>query len=217
MWAKRRQEPIVTGSWVDNDWAKGRTRYLTFLVRVTDRRIVRAVKETQSALTGFPCIDPFPEDYLHVTVKETGCFLVEEKKAPDEYTRDELPGLTRAAREILGDYKPFNVRLENLNNFKSTVCVQCHDEGVIREINGAMLEIPGIMRLRNDSPLFLPHLSIAQYKSVDGYRQLIEYLEERRETCFGALRVESVELVIAELPERGRYPKLRLVEEFRLS
>lgn len=216
VWAKRRQEPVVTGSWVDNDWAKGRTLYLTFLVRVTDGKIIEAVEETQSALTGFPCVDPFPANYFHLTVKETGCFLVEEKKALDEYTWEELPDLIEAARETLGGFKPFNVRLENLNNFKSTVCIQCHDGGVIRDMNRAMLEIPGIMKLRNDSPRFLPHLSIAQYKSVEGYRRLIEYLEKHRETYFGALRVGSIELAMAELPKRGRYPKLRPIEEFRL-
>jgi 2'-5' RNA ligase len=216
IWAKRRQEPIVTRSWVDNDWAKGRTQYLTFLVRVTDRQIVKVVKEAQSALTGFPCIDPLPENYFHLTVKETGCFLVEDKKASDEYTRDELPNLIRAARETLGYYKPFNVRLENLNNFKSVICIQCHDGGVIRDINRAMIEIPGMTKLRNDFPQFLPHLSIAQYKGTEGYHELIEHLEKHRETLIGTLRVGSVELVIAELPKRGRYPKLRPVEDFRL-
>ncbi len=33
-WGRRRNPPIVTENWVDNDWAKGRTDYLTFLIKV---------------------------------------------------------------------------------------------------------------------------------------------------------------------------------------
>jgi len=216
IWAKRRQQPTVTESWVDNEWARGRTQYLTFLVKVTDRQIIKAVDETQSALAAFPCVDPFPASYLHITVKETGCFLVDEKEAVDEYTGDMLPGLIRAAREILESYSPFDVWLGNLNNFKSVVCVEGHDGGFVRDMNRALLEIPGMVRLRNDFPGFLPHLSIAQYRSVEGYQRLIDYLEKHRERLIGSLRVEGVELVVAELPLRGRYPKLRSVSEFRL-
>ncbi len=216
IWDTRHQPPFITGSWVDNDWARGRTEYLTFLIRVRDRGIIERIKDTQTGLAEYICIDPLPEDYFHMTVKELNAFLVQEKTAPDEYTEDELPALIGAAKDRLKEFKPFDVRLEHLNNFKSTVCAQAHDGGFIRNINGALLEIPRVKKLRNDYPRFLPHISIALYKGTEDYEQLIKHLEKIRETKLGTLRVESVELVIAEFPRTGRYPKLKTIEEFKL-
>ncbi|MBE0632950.1 hypothetical protein IH574_00135, partial [Candidatus Bathyarchaeota archaeon] len=157
IWKTRYQPPFVTGSWVDNDWARGRTEYLTFLIRVRDRGVIERIKDTQTGLAEYICIDPLPEDYFHMTVKELDAFLAQEKTAPDEYTEEELPTLIEAAEDRLKLFKPFDVRLEHLNNFKSTVCVQAYDGGFIRNINGALMEIPGVKKLRNDYPRFLPH------------------------------------------------------------
>lgn len=216
IWENRHQEPYVTESWTDNDWARGRTDYLTFLIRVREGKILDRIKEIQSELARYECVDTFPEEYFHITVKELGCFLVSEKTASDELTRDELPALINEAREKLKHYKPFELRLKNLNNFKSTVCVQAHDGGVVRNINRTLLQILGVRELRHDWD-FLPHLSVAQYKSTDNYEQLIQHLEKNRGTKVGPLRVESIEILIAKLPIKGRYPKLKTLEEFRLE
>ena len=216
IWANRRQPPIITTSWIDNDWAKGRRNYLTFLIRVHDQDIIDEIKQIQSKLAEYDCIDPLPAGYFHMTVKELDAFLVPEKKEPDEYTEEEIPALIESAREKLADFKPFEGRLGHLNNFKSVVCVQVHDGGQIRELNSALMQIPGVRKLRNDYPRFLPHVSIALYKSSNDYDSLINHLEGIRDTVIGKLRADTVELVIAELPRMGEYPKLKTVEEFRL-
>jgi len=216
IWEKRHGAPTVTESWTSNEWAKGRTEYITFLIRVEDREIARIVRVIQEELVKFHCIDPFPDEYLHITVKETGRFLIENKTAQDEYTRADLPAITREARRILDEYTPFQVRLRNINNFKSTVCVQAHDGGVIRGINRDLLSVPGMARMRHDFPVFLPHLSVAQYKSLRDYEQLVRRLEDIRETRVGDLNVESIQLVIAHLPTSGRYPRLETIAEYKL-
>ncbi len=138
------------------------------------------------------------------------------KQSLDELTQEELLPLIKETNDKLNSFKPFELRLENLNNFKSTVCIQAHDGGIIRNINGAILQVSGVQKLRNDYPRFLPHLSISQYKSKENYEQLIKYLEKNRETKIGSLIVKSIELVIAQLPVHGRYPKLKILENFRL-
>ena len=179
IWEKRYQPPYVRDSWINNEWAKGRTNYLTFLARVRDKQIIDSIKKIQTELADYRCADTFPEKYLHITIKELNCFLVSEKRFPDEYTEEELPRLIKAAKEKLYPFKQFILRLENLNNFKSTVCIQAHDGGVIRNINRALLQIPSVYKLQNDYPRFLPHVSIAQYKSIEDYERLIKYLEEK--------------------------------------
>lgn len=212
VWTTRYQPPYVTDSWVDNKWAKGRTNYLTFLVRVKESRIIEHIKNIQGMLSDNNCIDLFPDKYLHITVKELNCFLVSEKHFTDEYTEEELPELVRGAKGKLRVFKPFELMLKNLNNFKSTVCVEAHDGGAIRSINRVLLQIPGVQKLRNDYPLFLPHVSIAQYKNSEDYETMLQHLEQNRVTEVGSLDVDTIELVIAELPISGRYPQLKTLK-----
>lgn len=216
VWETRRDPPFVLESWVDSDWAKGRTDYLTFLIRVRDETIIEKIKEVQSGLADFSCMDPFPVDYLHITVKELNSFLVQEKPAEDEISEEELPVLIEEARRRLGRFKPFELKLMNLNNFKSTIVVQAHDGGLVRNINGAMLEIPGMRVLNYDYPRFLPHVSVAQYRNTEEYSELIDYLEENRAVVVGPFSVKRVELVIAKLSRKGEYPRLETIEEFKL-
>lgn len=217
IWKNRHQPPLVTSSWVHNEWAKGRTSYLTFLISLGDRRLVDTIRRIQIRLSDYSCIDVFPQSYLHITVKELDAFLVSAKHFPDEYTEEDLPPLIEAAREKLSRFERFELRLENLNNFKSTVCIEAHDGGAIRNMNRALLQIPGVRRLRNDHPRFLPHVSVAQYRSTEDYERLIEHLEQNRETKVGSLKVDSVKLVIVRLPVSGRFPRFRMLEELRLE
>jgi len=216
IWEQRYQSPFILESWTDNDWSKGRTKYLTFLIKINDQQIKKQVKIVQEKLAEYKCIDPFPLDYLHLTVKETGLFLVEEKTAEDEITQAELKQMIDEARKIIKQYEPFKITLERLNNFKAVVCVEGHDGGVMREINKSLREKLGLKSLIHD-PTFLPHMSITQYKSLEDYQELIQYLEKERDTSIGTLMVDNVELVIAHLPISGKYPRIEILEEFPLK
>jgi len=216
IWEQRYQPPFIMESWTDNDWAKGRTEYLVFLVKINDQTIKKQVTAIQEKLAEYRCVDPFPIDYLHLTVKETGLFLTEEKIADDEITRDELGSLIYETGKIIKQYEPFDIRLERLNNFKAVVCVEGHEGGVIREINKSLREIIGLKSLIHD-PNFLPHMSITQYKSIEDYQELIQYLEKARNIRIGTVSVDKVELVIAHLPRSGMYPRIEVLEEFPLK
>jgi len=215
-WEKRYQPPFVLESWTDNDWAKGRTEYLTFLIKIKDQSIQNIVSVTQDKFKEFRCVAPLPPDYLHITVKELGLFLTNEKTAEDEITCEELCPLIEEAGTIIKQYEPFDVKLERLNNFTSVVCVEGHDGGVLRDINKNLRETLGLKPLFHD-PTFLPHMSIILYKSTEDYQELIRYLEKARETRIGTLIVDSVELVIAHLPISGMYPRLETIHEFPLK
>ena len=216
VWMNRNQPPFVLDNWVDNDWAKGRTQYLTFLAQVSDKEIHEKVRQTQNKLAIFPCIEPFQADYLHVTVKEINCFLVDEKQNNDEYTKPELDRMSAKAAKIIQRYEPFTVNLERLNNFTSVICVEGHDGGIIRGINAELREELELPTLQHDSR-FLPHMSITQYKSQEQYPQLISYLEEIRDTKIGKLRVDRIQLVIAHLPVTGRTPRIEVIQEYPLK
>lgn len=216
IWLRRYQDPYITDNKTWSEWAKDRTEYLTFLIPINDRKIIDQVKEIQQELAEYGCIDVSPENYLHLTVKEVGCFLSEKGKDSDELTKEDLHTVVEQARDVFKSFSPFTIKLEGLNNFKSAVVIQGLDGGIIRKINASLLEVPGIQKITHD-PRFLPHMSIALYRNKNEYNELIRYLEENRETEIDPLIVESVELVIAHIPKVERFPRLQSLVKFNLK
>jgi len=217
LWEMRKQPPIVTESWAESDWARGRTDYITFLIRVEIPEIVEKAQIVQNGFRDFICTDPFPAEYLHLTVKETGCFLVDEKGSDDEITWDGINLLVESAIEARDGMDEFKVDIRNINNFRSNDDAEAHDGGEIREMNRRLMGLDGVKAMDYDYPSFLPHMSLCQFKGLDDYTGLIGYLEENRETSFGNFRVNNVELVKAILPVKERYPTLETIHRFRLG
>lgn len=216
IWENRNQPPLIMEDWTNNDWAKGRTEYLVFLIKINDQSIQTKVTAIQEKLAKYQSVDPFPIDYLHLTVKETGLFLTPDKTADDEITRAMLRNMIDEAGKIIKEYEPFEIKLERLNNFKSVVCVEGHDGGIIREINKNLREQLELKSLIHD-PKFLPHMSITQYRSTEDYQELIQYLEKTRDTKIGTVNVDRIELVDAHLPAKGMYPRIEVLAEFPLK
>ena len=217
LWQMRSQAPIVTESWANSEWARGRTDYITFLIKVEAPEIITAPQKAQENLRAFSCTDPYPAEYLHLTVKETGCFLVDEKESEDEITGEELTKLVESAREALDGLEGFTVNVQNLNHFRSNIVAEAHDGGEIREMNRRLLGLEGVQKMGYDYPSFLPHMSLCQFKGTEDHDQLVEHLEVNRETTLGGFRVEKVRLVKAILPVKDRYPALEVLDTITLG
>jgi 2'-5' RNA ligase len=63
-------------------------------------------------------------------------------------------------------------------------------------------------------PVLLPHISIAQFQNNQESTRLISYLEELRETKFGELTVNYIDLVNANVS--GKHPILKSIQTFKL-
>ena len=200
--------------WVDNDWAKGRNQFLTFLIKIRDEKLIGKITEIQDKLSAIPCIDPFPKDYLHITVKGCG-FLVECEIYEDDILIQNLQKIISKAKKVLQAFHKFGVLLPRLNIFSEVVLVEVHDEGKIGELNKRLQEIPEIKKMKFDYPIILPHISIAQFKSSREFNRLISSLEKLRATEFGRITVNHIELVIAQLS--GKYPVLESIHSFKLK
>lgn len=216
-WIMRRQPPVVTDNWVDNDWAKGRTDYLTFLIRVDNPSIKKATKVVQDALSEIKCMDPFPPEYLHVTVKETNCFYSQTGSEDDELTQDQVDNVISAVSEALVGVNSFEIEFENINHFRSNIVIEAHDGGEVREMNMRLMGLEEIKILAYDYPKFLPHMSVCQFKCSENHEELVNLLEEMRNTQVGSFYVESIDLVKAILPKTGRHPTLETLNSFKLG
>jgi len=209
------QPRIIEKSWIDsyNEWAKGRNQYLTFLIRVRDEKVVNKIIEIQNKLSTIPCVDPFPKEYLHITVKECG-FLAESEEYKDNVLSGSLERIITQAQEILHAHSRFEVLLSKLNIFQDVVFIEIHDEGRIGVINRQLQSIQEIRKVEYDYLNLLPHISISQFQNKQQFNRLVRYLEELRETEFGAITVNHIELVNAQLS--GRYPTLETIHTFKL-
>jgi len=214
VWRERNGiQPEITSDWVDNEWAKGRNQYLTFLIRIRDEKLIQKIVEIQDKLSAIPCVDLFPRDYFHVTVKGCG-FLVESEIYEDDILIENLQKIVSQAKEVLQAFHKLNVVLPKLNIFSEVVLIEVHDGGRIGELNKGLQAIPEIKKMKFDYPILLPHISIAQFQNNQEFTRLISYLEELRETEFGELTVNYIELVNAHLS--GRYPTLKTIHALKL-
>lgn len=69
--------------------------------------------------------------------------------------------------------------------------------------------------MRFDYPDFLPHVSIAQFQDLQDFTKLISLLEKLRDTEFGTVTVNTIELVIAH--RRRNYSELETIHTFELK
>jgi len=215
IWKTRNEVKLtVMKDWVKNEWAKGRNQYLTFLVRIKDKGLVEKIIEIQDRLSTISCVDPFPNDYFHITVKGCG-FLAKSKKYEDDVSIESLQKIINRAEEVLQTFNKFDLFLSKLNIFSDVVFIEVYDSGKIGELNKRLQAIPEVRKMKFDHPNLLPHVSIAQFQNNEDFTGLIADLEKMRDIEFGIVTIDSVQLVIAHLYKK--YPKLEIIYTFKLK
>ena len=215
IWERRKNVQLnVAKYWVDNDWTKGRNQYLTFHVRIRDEELIERIVEIQNRLSTISCVAPFPKDYLHISVAGLG-FLTESEEYEDDISIENLQRIINQSKEVLQTFSKFDVVFSKLNIFPDVVFVEVHDGGKIEEIFRRLQAIPEIGKRKFGYPSFLPHISIMHFQKDEDFLKLIGCLEKLRDTEFGKMTVNSIELVNAHLFKK--YPKLNTIHTFELD
>ena len=214
VWERRKNAQLnLTKYWVDNEWTKGRNQYLTFHVRIRDARLIEKIVEIQSRLSNISCVAPFPRNYFHISVAGLG-FLAKSEEYEDDILVENLQRIINQTKEVLQPFGKFDVFLSKLNIFPDVVFVEVHDRGKIEEIFRRLQAIPEIRKRKFDYPSFLPHISIMHFQKKEDFTRLISYLEKLRDTEFGKMTADSIELVNAHLFKK--HPKLNTIHTFSL-
>ena len=217
IWAKRSDiESVVTKGGDDNDFAKGRNLHPAFLFRLEDDEIINNIKKVQDDLSSFGFYDPFPKEYLHITVKVLG-FINEPKVYSNDYTMDELGMIAKQASDVLSSFTRFDITLYGVNLVPLVSFLQVKDDGAFGQLNNAVLEISNVRkREHRDFPNFMPHISISRFNSLGDMGQLAKYIKERgyRDKVFGTTQVKVIELVMVHM--EGEYPAFETVERYDL-
>ena len=214
---ERLESLVLSTETLEWEWTRGRTSYAALLVRIMDAGVRGEIERVLQAVEGIPGVDPYPEEYWHVTVKGLG-FVVKEPTREDELSPGRLTSLAGEARPLLESTPAFEAVAGPAAGFAEVVILEVHDGGVVRGLNTQLMEtLPGVLRAPVDGAVFLPHISIARYGSEEGLGELKEALSRlRAEGREGArFEVGEVQLIVAHLSGAGA-PTFEVVESFGL-
>ena len=200
---------------LEAEWTRGRDTYVAFLVPIDDPAVAEHLRTLVRAVDSIPGVEPYPEDYWHVTIKGIG-FESAEDDRPEDVSRTGVQSVAEAARDVFAQQPPFEARIGLAAAFPEVVFAEVWDALPVRDLNGRLLEaIPSLVRYQFDGPHFLPHISVARFTSNDGLYQLKEAVSRSREEGTGPpLSVGEIQLIRAHLSERA--PILETIETYRL-
>jgi 2'-5' RNA ligase len=200
---------------LESEWMRGRDSYLAFLVPVTDPPVVAHLRDAVRSIEGIPGVEPYPEDYWHITVKGIG-FEVEAPTQPDDIAYADIAGIAGVAREIFAAQPAFDVGIGPLSAFPEVIFAEVRNSVPVRDLNRRVLEMmPGLVRYLFDGETFLPHISVARFTSNEGLPELKETIARLRDAPPGpTFRIAELQLVRAHLSERA--PTLEPIETYEL-
>lgn len=202
---------------LESEWTRGRSEYAAFLVRMTDPGVISAIERTIEVIAGIPGVDPYPVPYWHATVKGVG-FVMDEPSGEDELSAARLAAMMEEARSLIEATPSFELRLGLPSAFAEVVIMEVLDGGAIRSLNMRLLQaLPGLQRNPFDGAMFLPHVSIARFRSQEGLGELKETLSRLRTSPppEASFKVREVQLINAHLSSAA--PTFGLVEAYGLG
>jgi len=190
---------------LEAEWTRGRDTYLAFLVPIDDPRVVEHLRKLVRAVDGIPGVEPYPEDYWHITIKGIG-FENANPGHPEDVSGSAVRSVAEAVRDVFAHRPPFEARIGLAAAFPEVVFAEVWDALPVRELNERVLEtVPTLVRYRFDGPQFLPHVSIARFTSNVGLSKLKETLTRLRAAGAGPqFSVRAIGLIRAHLSERSR-------------
>jgi len=201
---------------LEAEWPRGRDTYLAFLTPVDDPAVVRYLRGVARAIEGIPGVEPYPEDYWHITIKGIG-FEARTSAQPEDVSASQVAGGAEAARAVFAGQPSFETQIGLVSAFPEVVLAEVWGSAAVRDLNVRLIEaMPGIVRYSFDGGNFLPHISIARFTSNDGLAQLKEIISGLRDGPAGpAFTVREVHLIRARLSERT--PSFETIETYPLT
>lgn len=184
-------------------------RHLVFLADVTDEALRSALRPTLAELAEFDCLAVVPERYLHVTVTIAGNVGPEYRLSAADEER-----IAAAGHEAFADAEPFEASFPRLNLFPTVVFAAVDDGGAFAALNDRACEIEGV-EVHDRDEGFVPHATLAQFRNIADYDDLLAWLDANRALDVPAVRVEAVELVAVELDQR--FPTFETVARYPLG
>lgn len=184
-------------------------RHLVFLARLTDEAVREALRPTLDGLAEFNCLVVAPERYLHVTVTLAGNVGPEHRLTAADENR-----IAEQARDAFADVAPFEVSFPRLDLFPTVVFASVDDGGTFAALNERACGVDGV-EVHDRDEEFVPHITLAQFRSHEGCDDLLAWLEANRDLDVPPVRVTELELVAVGLDQR--FPEFECVARYPLD
>jgi len=173
---------------------------LTVQVQVSDRSVRRRLRGVVEGLRDVLCVEPLPEDHLHMTVVPPALLTRGQPRPPIILPDGFEDQALKPMREAVRGYGPFEVRIQGLNVFRDVLVAVAYDGGHSVELRRRLMEaVPQLPQKYWNMLRPLPHISLAQFCSTDGVTQLRDAVIQLRDVYLGTLRVTRVYLVRSAL------------------
>lgn len=184
-------------------------RHLVFLVDVTDE-ILSQFEPMTVALEEFDCLDVWPLEYLHITVKVVGTIGTPES----ELVSADEQRFIDAGHSVFDDINSFTVRFPKLNLFPSVVYAEVADNSRFALLNDRICDISEMPVYDRDRHGFIPHMTLARFTQEEGYESVVEYLERSRHLEIDPIEISTIQLCALDPTEW--YPSFETIETFNL-
>lgn len=209
-WEKRHElslHPITKSAVRDRESG----RHLVFLVDIDDDVVLSQFEPVSTALDKFDCLDSWPLEYLHVTVKVVGTLA----DNPEEgLTAADEQRFVETAYSVFGEVEPFSVTFPRLNLFPSVVYAEVEDGGRFAAVNERICKIQEMPVYDRDRNRFIPHVALARFTQEEGYEDVVEYLERTRSLSINSIEISEIQLCALDPSEW--YPSFETIETFDL-
>lgn len=200
---------------LESEWTRGRSEYLAFLIPIEDDAVRAHAARAAERLSTIPGVEPYPDSYWHITVKGLG-FQTQDGTRPDEISQAGVQRIADAARIIFSEARAFQVRAGRIGLLPEVAFVEVWNSLPVRELNCALLDrVAALLRYPFDGAAFMPHISIARFRSNSGLDELKGAITSLRSEDPGApFMVRHIDLIRAHLSANA--PSFELVERYPL-
>lgn len=214
-----------------------KSSYIAFLMPVTGRQIVDAIRPVREALTAAGIHDVLPSHYLHVTVLGIGL------ESTIRTTNGNIARIMDRASRALRDVQPLTLTLKNVNSFSNAAFVEAHEERdglaplrdtlvhILRQVGlpgfgmsalSAEAPTPGDEAAHDqpdavNSPPFLPHMSLCYYRERYPTQRVADIIEPYRETVMGTMRINYVTLAAVPYSDFDRFPPVTRIADLLIG
>lgn len=199
-WNNRKEfEPLIAKrrTWDLQSFVRDK-RQLGLICRLKNEDIIENLEKINEVLSAFECYNPFLQQHLHITVKILGT-ISNEKENSNDYSLSEIDDLLFNLKSKLSWFKKFEINIKTLNLFPSVVFAEVHDNEKFKELNQIICETNDVVIFpERDNGNYIPHIALGNFKNKN-VEYLVDKLTELRNTEFGSLTIDSIDLVKADL------------------
>lgn len=190
---------------------------LGLIVCVQDQVILKNIHAVQRRIETRLDIPTVPLDTAHITVRSFGQ-IVERPQTAHQLAPNRIPAVIDLLTPPLSDIPRFDVHLARVGSFMVCPIAEVHDGGAIWAIRARInppLADAGFVDFDYGRHGFVPHLTLAYYPQDGDGAEAQSTIAELRDTHLGALHVDRLALVKAEMSEQ--LCCLETIHEFKLK